>query len=221
MQFKLNVAIIAAAIAVTSVTAVPTYYNSNDVADLAARSTVDDLAYLEARYSSEIDASNFFAREFVEPEPAATFSRREVDDTMNDLVARGNFFKDLFARKADSLSSKQVMAFGLMKQMCEKVEDKKQRRKCVKIVENLATLTGEAHWGFRNYLKVTGATEIPAGVEVDLASIVAEHAKGCKGDSTHDDHHSCTSGSTSTSTLSSTSTSTSTSSAAAPPSKTT
>jgi hypothetical protein len=198
MQFKLNIALIAAAIAVTSVSAVPTYYNSNNLADLAARSTAEDLAYLEARYSSEVDANNYFAREVVEPEPAATFSRRELDDTINDLSARDNFFKDLFAREADPLSSVQITAFGEMKAVCEKLEDSSKRRKCEKFVKNLATLTGEAHWGFRHYLKITGATTIPAGVEVDLTSIITDHAKGCSGkkggSTTHDEHHGCASG---------------------------
>jgi hypothetical protein len=95
MQFKLNFALVAIAIASASVSAMPTRGYASDSNDLAARATADDLAYLEARYGADVDVNEFFGRE----DEADLFAR---DDDAESLFARDDDADSLFAREDDT-----------------------------------------------------------------------------------------------------------------------
>lgn len=95
MQFKLNFALVAIAIATASVSAIPTRGYASDSNDLAARATADDLAYLEARYGADVDVNEFFGRE----DEADLFAR---DDDADSLFARDDDADSLFAREDDT-----------------------------------------------------------------------------------------------------------------------
>lgn len=102
MQFKLNFALVAIAIAAASANAMPTRGYASDSNDLAARATADDLAYLEARYGADVDVNEFFGRE----DEADLFAR---DDDADSLFARDDDADSLFARDddADSLFARE------------------------------------------------------------------------------------------------------------------
>lgn len=95
MQFKLNFALVAIAIASASVSAIPTRGYASDSNDLAARAAAEDLAYLEARYGADVDVNEFFGRE----EEADLFAR---DDDAESLFARDDDADSLFARDDDT-----------------------------------------------------------------------------------------------------------------------
>jgi len=174
MQFKLTIAFVAAMAAASM--AAPTLGYGTDFTDLAQRSTADDLAYLEARYS-DVDYDNYFARE---PEPSH-FDKRslEFEDQMVELAARGdpnggfNIFKAIFARSMDQLTPEQVAGFSEMDAECAKLASKKDAKKCQKFVSNLKTILGEQHWGYRHWLAITHQTHVPVSVDLKLETVTS------------------------------------------------
>ena len=186
MQFKLSTAILTALVAAMSVSALPT--RGADYTDLAARSTAEDLAYLEARYSPEVDYETYFARD-VAPSGGDVV----------ELVARNSLLQLMgLARNQKSITLAQTIAFDIMDKECDSAQtkglkDKKARKQCHKYIKHLKEITGEALWGFQAWHNATEKA-IPHGVALDLLSI---STNGKEKTITH---------SSSTSTISSTST---------------
>lgn len=181
------------AAAAASVSALPMRGSMGDYSDLAQRSTSEDLAYLEARYAPDVDYKSFFARE-LQPEPERILSRREImDEGVSDLEAREfDIIKALFGRHAVKPTDTEISGFTLMRSRCAKIErkskkdstqvdkkaTKKAQTKCGKFVDNLETILGEQIWGYTHWLEITGETEVPLSVGLDLMMLKPAVPKG-------------------------------------------
>lgn len=148
MQIKLNTVIVTPMIAALSASALPTYYTESS--DLAARSTGEDFAYLEARYAPEAGSE------------------------LQDLIRRDSIIQMMFGRFKDPLTAEQKAGFEQMRQECNTklTHEKKKHHKCLKFVEHLERMLGEQHWGYTHWLGITGATEVPPSVILDMKSLV-------------------------------------------------